>query len=56
MKIIPIVTAHYYNYFDVFLVVTFVEISGRFPEKFCKDLYSLYSDIKKFQTCGICQQ
>ena len=29
MKVIPIVTTHYYEYFGVYLVVRFAEITGK---------------------------
>ena len=29
MKVVPIITAHYFNYFGVSLVVRFVEINGK---------------------------
>ena len=56
MKVIPIVAAHYCDYFGVFLVVRLPEISRNLAKsnksllrKFAK---SLCLDVEKFQTCG----
>ena len=53
------VTAHYCDYYGVFLVVRFVEISGNFAKddksllkKIYKNLLSLCFDVSKFQNCG----